>query len=153
MANLLLALPLPGPLLLPEPLPLPVPLALPLPLLAPVLAPFAPPLPLPFPPPLSGLHQLDYATDCIASPPPDTSEGSPIFDLTQDGSWGNSSPPVTSVTSPVIPSNPSNLAAGIVIPEDMVMEVAEQPVLDLYAELKQGTSLMHGLLTAITCRT
>ena len=32
----------------------------------------------------------------------------------------------------------------------MVMEVAEQPVLDLYAELKQG--LMHGLLPVSTCR-
>lgn len=65
---------------------------------------------------------------------------------TQDGPWGNSlppvtsltSPPVTSVASPVTPSNPFDLAADTVIPEDMVMEVAEQPVLDLYEELKQG---------------
>ncbi len=65
---------------------------------------------------------------------------------TQDGPWGNSLPPVTSVTSPpvtslifpVTPSNPSDLAADTVMPEDIVMEVAEQPVLHLYAELKQG---------------
>jgi len=42
------------------------------------------------------------------------------------------------VTSPVTPSNPFDLATDTVIPEDMGMEVAEQPVLDLYAELKQG---------------
>ena len=62
---------------------------------------------------------------------------------TQDGPWGNSlppvtSPPVTPVTPPVTPSDPFDLAADTVIPDDMVMEVAEQPVLDLYAELKQG---------------
>ena len=65
---------------------------------------------------------------------------------TQDGLWENSlplvtsltSPHVTFVTSPVTPSNPFDLAADTVISEDMVMEVAEQPVLDLYAELKQG---------------
>ncbi len=62
---------------------------------------------------------------------------------TQDGPWGNSLPPVTSSTSPpvtsdVTPSNPFDLAADTVIPEDMVMEVAEQPVLDLYAELQRG---------------
>ena len=76
---------------------------------------------------------------------------------TQDGPWGNSlppvisltSPPVTPVTPPVTPSNPFDLAADTVIPEDMVMEVAEQPVLDLYAELKQG----YQSDASITCRT
>ena len=36
--------------------------------------------------------------------------------------------PVTSVTSPVTPSNPFDLATDTVIPEDMGMEVAEQPM-------------------------
>ena len=65
---------------------------------------------------------------------------------TQDGPWANSLPPVTSltsphvtsVTSPVTPSNPFDLAADTVIPGDMVIEVAEQPVLDLYVQSKQG---------------
>ncbi len=59
----------------------------------------------------------------------------------QDGPWGIflpyviSSPPVIFVTSPyspVTPSNSSDLAADTVIPEKMVMEVAEQPLLDLF---------------------
>ncbi len=68
---------------------------------------------------------------------------------TQDGPWGDSLPPLTSLTSPRVtsvtsphspatPSNPFELAADTVISKDMVMEVAEQPVLGLYEEPKQS---------------